>query len=153
MAERDRVPLWARVALPAVVVAAALVVGSGVFDSSPPTLAQRAAALDALVRCPSCTDISVAQSHETTAIAVRHEIQNLLARGKSDAQVKSVLVSQYGPSILLEPPDTAGIPVIWVVPAVLALGALGAVGTLFWRRSRQFARLQRAHDQVGATRP
>ena len=38
MAERGRrLPLWVRVALPLVVLGVALGVGSGVFDSSPPT--------------------------------------------------------------------------------------------------------------------
>ena len=44
------------------VLAAALVVGSGVTSSAAPTAAQRAAALETQIRCPSCEDVSVAQS-------------------------------------------------------------------------------------------
>jgi cytochrome c-type biogenesis protein CcmH/NrfF len=123
-------------ALPAVVVAVALVIGSGVLASRPETNAQRASAIEAVVRCPSCIDVSVAQSNETTALAVRHEIERLVGQGRSTAQIKQTLVSQYGQTILLEPD---GFPLIWIVPIVLAAGAIGAIGVLFWRRSRQFA--------------
>ena len=139
-------PLWARVGLPLAVLGVALGVGSGVFDSAPPTATQKAAAIEAGVRCPSCTDLSVAQSNATTAIAVRHQIEQLVAQGRSAAEIDQVLVSEYGQTILLVPPDTGGIPLIWVIPLVLGAGALGAVGILFWRRSRDF-------DALKATAP
>ena len=129
MAERrSRVPLWARVALPLVVLAVALLVGSGAFDSSAPTTAQRAAAIEADVRCPSCTDLSVAQSNATTAIAVRHQIESMVAAGRSTADIDQELVSEYGQTILLVPPDAGGVPLIWIVPLVLGAGALGGGG-------------------------
>ncbi len=143
MAERtSRLPLWARVALPLVVLAVALVVGSGAFDSGSPTTAQRAAAIEATVRCPSCTDLSVAQSNATTAVAVRHQIESMVAAGRSTAEVDQVLVAEYGQTILLVPPDAGGVPVIWVVPLVLGAAALVGVGVVFWRRSRAFEALK-----------
>jgi len=143
MAERPpRLPLWARVALPLVVLAVALVVGSGAFDSGTPTTAQRAAAIEATVRCPSCTDLSVAQSNATTAIAVRHQIESMVAAGRSSAEIDQVLVAEYGQTILLVPPDAGGVPLIWVVPLVLGAAALAGVGVVFWRRSRAFEALK-----------
>jgi len=134
-----RQPLWFRLGLPLVVLAVALVIGSGVFASKPQTPAQRAAAIESVVRCPSCIDVSVAQSEESTALAVRHQIQRQVAQGRSTAQIERTLVSQYGPTILLEPSDSGGFAVIWIVLIVLGVGALGVIGVLFWRRSRQFA--------------
>ena len=142
-----RVPLWARVLLPLVVLGVALLIGSGTFDSSPQTVAQRAAGLNAGVRCPSCTDLSVAQSNATTAIAVRHQIESMVASGSSTADIDQTLVSEYGQTILLVPPDAGGFPLIWVIPLVLGTGAVVAVGVLFWRRSRQFDAL-RDHEVV-----
>jgi cytochrome c-type biogenesis protein CcmH len=139
---RVRVPLWARVLLPLVVLGVALLVGSGAFDSAPQTVAQRAAAIEADVRCPACTDVSVADSNSTTAIAVRHQIENLVAAGSSDADIDQTLVSEYGQTILLVPPDAGGFPLIWVIPAVLGAATLVAVGVLFWRRSREFGALR-----------
>ena len=149
VAERSvRVPLWARVALPLVVLVVALVIGSGALDSSPPTSGQRAAAIEAGVRCPSCTDLSVAESNATTAIAVRHQIESMVAGGRSNADIDQALVSEYGQTILLVPPDAGGVPLIWIIPIVLGAGALAGVGVLFWRRSREFGALQ--HEQVDA---
>jgi len=143
MAERTTgMPLWARVALPLVVLAVALAVGGGLFDTAPQTAGQRAAAIEAGVRCPSCVDVSVAQSNATTAIAVRHQVESLVAQGRSSADIDQVLVSEYGQTILLVPPDAGGIPLIWVIPIVLGAAALTGVGILFWRRSRDFDALK-----------
>ena len=148
MADRaTRLPLWARVTLPLVVLVVALVVGSGHLGAGPPTPAQRAAAIESRVRCPSCTDLSVAQSNSTTAIAVRHQIESMVAAGSSTADIDQTLVSEYGQTILLTPPDTGGIPLIWVIPLVLGVGAVVAVAVLFWRRSREFEAL-REHEVV-----
>ena len=129
-------------AVPLVVLAVALVIGSGAFDSSPPTVAQRAAAIEANVRCPSCTDLSVAESNATTAIAVRHQIEAMVAAGRSTADIDRALVAEYGQTILLVPPDAGGVPLIWVVPIVLGAAALIGVGVVFWRRSRDFEALK-----------
>jgi cytochrome c-type biogenesis protein CcmH len=139
---RRRVPLWVQVAMPLLVLAVALFIGAGVFSSGPETAAQRAAAIEAGVRCPSCTDVSVADSDATTAIAVRHQIQSMVDAGRSTAAIDQVLVSEYGQTILLVPPDTGGVPLIYVVPLVLGAGALTTVGILFWRRTRQFDALR-----------
>jgi cytochrome c-type biogenesis protein CcmH len=137
-----RLPLWVRVALPVVVLVVALVAGSGVLDSSPPTAGQRAAAIETGVRCPSCTDLSVSESNATTALAVRHQIESMVAAGRSDADIDQALVAEYGQTILLVPPDAGGVPLIWIIPMVLGAGALTGVGVLFWRRSRDFDALQ-----------
>jgi cytochrome c-type biogenesis protein CcmH/NrfF len=137
-----RVPLWVRVALPVVVLVVALVIGSGALDSSSPTAGQRAAAIESGVRCPSCTDVSVAESNATTAIAVRHQIESMVSAGRSNADIDRALVSEYGQTILLVPPDAGGVPLIWIIPIVLGAGALVGVGVVFWRRSRDFGALK-----------
>ena len=143
MAERrSRLPLWARVALPVAVLIVALAIGSGALDSSPPTAGQRASAIEAGVRCPSCTDLSVAESNATTAIAVRHQIESMVAAGRSTSDIDQTLVSEYGQTILLVPPDAGGVPIIWIIPIVLGAGALVGVGIVFWRRSRDFDALK-----------
>jgi cytochrome c-type biogenesis protein CcmH len=125
-----------------VVLAVALAIGNGLGSSAPPTLAQRAAAIEGNLRCPSCEDLSVAQSTTSSALAVRREVNQLLAAGASDAQIEQRLVAQYGPSILLRPPTSGLSAVVWILPAVAGALALGALGTLFWRRSRQLSRLR-----------
>lgn len=133
---------WASVALPVVVLAIALVIGSGAGAGGRPTDTQRAAALDTQIRCPSCEDLSVAQSSAPEAVAVRRQVARLVRAGRSDAQIEQVLVGEWGPTILLRPPDSGLTAVIWIAPVVLAVGAFGAVGVLFWRRARAMARLR-----------
>lgn len=125
------------------VLAAALLVGSGVGQGGHQTPAQRASALDAGIRCPSCEDLSVAQSSASTAVAVRHEVLQLVRRGESDQEIEDALVGQYGTAILLRPPTSGLASLVWIVPAVAGFAAAAALGVLFWRRSRQMSRLRR----------
>jgi cytochrome c-type biogenesis protein CcmH len=93
----------------------------------------RVAHLESLVRCPSCEDLSVAQSNATSSIAVRREIASRVARGDSDSQILTSLESVYGPTILLSPP-TGGLGVLlWLAPAGAGLVLL-LVGWRLWRR-------------------
>ena len=125
-----------------VVLAVALVIGSGVTSSATPDAAQRAAALETQIRCPSCEDVSVAQSSAASAIAVRHEVQRLAAAGVSDHAIEQRLVAQYGPSILLSPPDSGLSSLVWLLPLVAGLLAVGGLGVFFWRRSRSWRELR-----------
>ncbi len=137
-----RVAARASFVLALVALTVALVIGSGVTSSAAPSTAQRAAALDAQIRCPSCEDISVAQSTASSAIAVRREVARLAASGESDQAIERRLVDQYGPSILLSPPDSGLSSLVWLLPLVAGILALAALGTFFWRRSRAWRRLR-----------
>jgi cytochrome c-type biogenesis protein CcmH len=125
-----------------VVLAVALAVGAGAFSGGTPSAAERAAALEAQVRCPSCEDISVAQSSASTAIALRHQIAQQVRQGRSDAEIEDGLVARYGPTILLRPPAHGLATAVYVVPAVAGALAVGALGLLFWRRSTEMRRLR-----------
>ena len=105
----------------ALVVVAGLVL---VTSPSAPAQASRIAHLESLVRCPSCEDISVAQSNATSAVAVRHEIEAKVRHGVSDTVILTSLEAVYGASILLSPP-TSGLGIM--LGAVPALGALLAI--------------------------
>ncbi len=135
---RVGLPRWTGVAAPFVVLVLALVIGSGLFSRGPETNAQRAAAIEATIRCPSCHDISVAQSNQTTAIAVRHLIVARVNQGQSATQIDNSLVATYGPTILLRPPDRGLTAVVWVVPVVVGGVAVVVLGYFFWRRGRGF---------------
>jgi cytochrome c-type biogenesis protein CcmH len=89
--------------------------------------ATRIAHLESLVKCPSCDDLSVAQSNATTAVAVRHEIVADVKAGRSDDQILTSIEDAYGPSILLSP-STSGLgSLLWIVPlgVVLVLLVVG----------------------------
>jgi cytochrome c-type biogenesis protein CcmH len=130
---RPRFGLWT--ALGAVLVVA-LVLGSGLLTSSPPTDAQRAAAIESVVRCPTCEDLSVAQSTAPTAVAVRAAVTQQIVEGRSDQQVESYLVDRYGSSIVLDPPARGWSLVVWLLPLVGGSAALAALVVVLVRRRR-----------------
>jgi cytochrome c-type biogenesis protein CcmH len=119
-----------------VVLGVALAVGSGLGHGAPASLSSRAAAVESRIRCPSCEDISVAQSQASSAIAARHQITRMLAAGDSDAMIEQSFVDRYGPSILLVPPSSGLGALVWVLPLVAVVLAVGSIGVLFWRRQR-----------------
>ena len=111
-----------------------VVVAVAVVNPHAPSAAARVAHLETLVRCPSCEDLSVAQSTSTSSLAVRHEITQLVAAGVSDSSILTRLESTYGPSVLLSPP-TSGIGVVlWLVPLLGVLVLIGVVARLARRR-------------------
>jgi len=117
-----RFPLWT---LLGVVLVVALLVGSGVFSSTPPTNAQRAASIESVIRCPSCEDLSVAVSSAPTAVTVRATVRQLVDHGLTDSQIKDYLVARYGSAIVLDPPASGWSSLVWLLPV-----AGGAVATV-----------------------
>jgi cytochrome c-type biogenesis protein CcmH len=122
--------------------AVALAVGSGLGRSAPPTLAERAASLEAEIKCPSCEDISVSESEASTAVEARHQIVQMLARGETNAQIEQAFVSRWGTSILLVPPASGLGALVWILPSLAGAVALGSLAVLFWRRQRSLSRLR-----------
>ena len=125
-----------------VVAAVALAIGGGLGRSSPPTLAQRAASLENAIRCPSCEDISVAESDASTAVAARQQITRMLARGETNGQIEQAFVARWGTSILLVPPASGFGALVWILPSLGGVLTLGSLVILFWRRQRSLRRLR-----------
>jgi cytochrome c-type biogenesis protein CcmH len=128
-----RFPLWS---LLAVVLVVALLVGSGVFSSSPPTAAERAASIESVLRCPSCEDLSVADSSAPTAATVRATVLSQVQAGRSDQQIESYLVARYGSSIVLDPPASGLSLLVWLLPLLVGLAAVAGAVVVVVRRRR-----------------
>ena len=136
------------------VLAVALLIGSGALDGGGSGTGGRIAALEAQIKCPSCDDLSVAQSSSSTSLAVRQQITRMVRRGDSTQQIKDVLVAEYGPTILLLPPASGLDAAIYLVPALAGAAAVGTLVVLFWRRSRELGRLRRREgDEETAAGP
>jgi len=102
---------------------------------STPTAASRIAHLESLVKCPSCEDLSVADSNATTAVAVRAQITAEVHHGESDNAILTSIEDAYGPSILLSPSTTGLGVLLWVGPLAVVL-VLVLVGLRLVRRRR-----------------
>lgn len=118
-----------------VVVGVSLAIGAS-HPGPAPTAAQRAAAIDATLRCPSCEDISVADSSASTASAIRSAVAQRVRAGWSEARIDAYLIDRYGPGILLRPPAHGATVWVWVLPPVGVVVAVGLGGLVLWRRRR-----------------
>ena len=131
----------------ALVVATFLIIGSSPKGGGP-TDVQRANAIDSVIRCPSCQDLSVAESSAPTALAVRSAVMTRVREGQSTAQIEAFLVDRYGPSILLRPPTSGLTLLVWLLPILAVLASIVGLGVLFWRRRRSAPQLVSDDDRL-----
>ena len=124
-----------RSALAALGVLVSLAAGAGGAAAAP-----RASlpAVERQVMCVTCKiPLNVAQSPQ--ADRERALIRGLIARGLSEAQIKRVLVGQYGRSVLALPSAGGFGLLAYLVPLAVVIGLLAALAVLLprWRaRSR-----------------
>ena len=102
-----------------------------------PAQAQRASLPDIEdeVMCLECgTALNVSNSE--VADQERDFIADLIAQGKTKAEIKDALVDEYGPRVLAEPEDEGFQLTAWVVPILAALAAFALVVLVArrWRR-------------------
>ncbi len=115
-----------------------------------PAQAQRASLPDIEdeVMCLECgTALNV--SNSAVADQERDFIADLIAQGKTKAEVKAALVEEYGPRVLAEPADDGFQLTAWVVPVLAALAAFALVVLVARRWRRGGAAAAAAEDDTG----
>ena len=110
-------------------IAIAVVLALGPAAST--TDAERTDALTAELRCPDCQGLSVADSQTAAAREIRRQVEELVAAGATDAQVRQHFTARYGDWILLAPAN----PLVWIVPFAAVIGGLGVL--LAWLVARR----------------
>ena len=76
------------------------------------------------LRCLVCQNESLASSNAELALDLRRELRGLIEQGRSDADIRSFLVSRYGDFVLYKPEVKPVTWLLWFGPFVLLLGAL-----------------------------
>ena len=79
-------------------------------------LEQRTNEVSALLRCPVCQGMSVADSPSTVALDMKQQVREMLAQGYTEQQILDYFEHSYGQFVLLKPKT----PVVWILP-ILAL--------------------------------
>jgi cytochrome c-type biogenesis protein CcmH len=133
---------------------ATIAVVATVRPAPPATPAARADALAAELRCPDCQGLSVADSPTSSAREIRRQIDELIAAGASDDEVRAHFVARYGEWIRLAPSG----PALWLLPFGVVLAGVALLGAwLVRRRGEQPAQeplsaeqRQRLHDEAEA---
>lgn len=114
----------------------ALAVGA-TGDRTPRTESERIQALAGEVRCPTCQNLSAAESTAKAAQAVRDEIRTRVRRGESNDQIRAFLASRYTEEIILKP-ETRGVTgLVWVIPILGGVAVLAGLVVTFRRWKRE----------------
>ena len=98
-------------------------------DEELPALEARAQEINKTVMCPVCPGESIDQSQHPRAKAMRGVVDEKLAEGSTNDEIREFFVERYGPSVLLEPPREGLSWLVWVVPPA---GILAAVVALYF---------------------
>ncbi len=86
--------------------------------------------LASIMRCPVCQGLSVADSPSRSAIAMKGEVEDLLAAGFTNEQTLSYFEQAYGEFIHLEPKAEGFNLLVWIAPGLAFL--LGII-LVVWR--------------------
>ena len=101
-----------------------------------PQLDTRTDEVSALLRCPVCQGLSVADSPATMARNMKLEVREKLAQGYDQEQILAHFERSYGEFVRLRPPLRGANWVVWLGPAAF-LVAGGAVVAFALRNSRR----------------
>jgi cytochrome c-type biogenesis protein CcmH len=110
--------------------------GFGSVHPAQASSADRIAHLDSVIKCPSCVDLSIAQSDAPIAVGLRAEVASWVQQGLSDSRIEQLVVARFGEQVLLVPSGSGVDLALWAVPAsVIGVAGLMLIGYL-WRRRR-----------------
>jgi cytochrome c-type biogenesis protein CcmH len=84
-------------------------------------LFRRANEISALLRCPVCQGLSVADSPSEMAVNMKGQVRELLARGYTEEQILQYFERSYGQFVLLKPKFEGVNALVWVIPIVALL--------------------------------
>lgn len=87
------------------------------------------------LRCLVCQNETIADSDADLAADFRRQIHDMVAAGKSDAEIRQYMVARYGNFILYKPPVQTSTWALWTGPFMLLLVAVIAVVTVIRRRA------------------
>lgn len=98
------------------------------------------------VRCLVCQNQTIADSTAPLAMDLRREIRDMVAAGRTEAEIKDFLLQRYGDFVLYRPRFTGSTALLWLAPAgLLVIGGFG-----LWRSIRHRSRLPIPPEDVPA---
>ena len=81
--------------------------------------------IDRMLMCPVCPAETIDQAQVEISRQMRRVVREMLAEGASRDQILQFFVDRYGTGVLAAPPKSGLNLVVWVVPVVGVLAALG----------------------------
>jgi cytochrome c-type biogenesis protein CcmH len=87
----------------------------------------------ALVRCPVCQGMSIADSKSEMAINMKKRVHELLSQGYTEQQILDDFEQSYGQFVLLKPKFEGVNSLVWLIPVIAVIAGIVVV-TLKLRR-------------------
>ena len=128
--------LESRAAWVAVAIVALVALGIGSVHPTQAGPSARIAYLDSIIKCPSCVDLSIAQSDAPVAVGLRTEVATWVRSGLSNGRIEQLVVARFGEDALLVPSGSGVDTLLWAVPVSLVGGACLLLAHYLWRRRR-----------------
>ena len=130
----------------AVSMAALAIDSEAAFDD--PVLQHRYEAINRELRCLVCQNQTIADSNATLAQDLRREVREMIAAGRTDAEIREFMIERYGDFVLYRPRMTAQNFLLWAAPVLLLLvGAVVLVRVV--RRKAQESQLEPEGPEAG----
>lgn len=85
------------------------------------------------LRCPVCQSESILESQAGTAKEMMVLVREMVAEGRSDAEIVEFFRVRYGDFVMLAPPETGVGRIMWLLPGALLL----AGGVVLVRAARR----------------
>ena len=86
------------------------------------------------LRCVQCQNQSIADSPVGLAADLRRQVKEMIAAGKTDADIKRFMTDRYGDFVLYDPPLRARTYLLWAAPVLLVLLTVGVAARVILRR-------------------
>ena len=102
-----------------------------------PDLYARTQEVGALLRCPVCQGMAVADSPAEMAVNMKHQVRELLARGYTEQQILRYFELSYGQFVLLKPKFEGVNRLVWLLPLVVLLAGAAMLLSVYRRLTRE----------------
>jgi cytochrome c-type biogenesis protein CcmH/NrfF len=128
----------------ALAVAVLLVVGNGAKSTTPD--AARIAYLESIIRCPSCADLSIADSETTSATGLRNQVTKDVHEGESDQAIEAQVEREFVGTLLI-PTGGDGVA-IFLIPALIIVAGAATLLFVLLRRTRRDGPVDTSADEA-----
>jgi cytochrome c-type biogenesis protein CcmH len=107
--------------------ACAAAADNAVPTGADPLTNKRAVQLGEKLRCLVCQNQTIEESNAELAVDLRRQIREMIAQGKSDANIIDFMVQRYGDFVLYQPPFKAVTLLLWLGPGLLLTTGLAVL--------------------------
>ena len=113
-----------------------------------PELEKRVNTVSDELRCLVCQNQTIADSHAALAVDLKNQVREMLADGKTEAEVISYMTERYGDFVLYRPPMKPTTVLLWFGPfLLLAGGGIILFISLMNRRKQAMAEQELSDDE------